>query len=177
MYNSSSTRSLQLHNGSGSCRNETAHSCLCIILALVTIKSFVSRNMVKRKQANKPGSSADASSTAVAGSSSMAQGAEAASAPRYAVSSKDGYRVPKLLKSPKAYFRSLWDLYEATFAISMLETVSRPRIRSLRTVMLIQAGAITVGEHHATCALSLLYGSYPRLIAVHLSVQTASSSC
>ena len=78
--------------------------------------------MVKRKQV-KPGQPADVVSPGSAVASDMP--VKQSEKPRYAVSTKDGYRVPSLWSQPKAYLRSLWDLYEATFAISMLETVSR----------------------------------------------------
>jgi hypothetical protein len=35
------------------------------------------------------------------------------------------YKAPTLLGSPLEYARGLWQLYEATFAISMLETASQ----------------------------------------------------
>lgn len=39
------------------------------------------------------------------------------------MSKEPQYRVPTILNNPVEYFRNLWELYEATFAISMLETV------------------------------------------------------
>ena len=77
--------------------------------------------MVKRKPV-KPNQPVEASAPAV----TVTDASSRSEKPRYAVSTKDGYRVPRLWSQPKEYFRSLWDLYEATFAISMLETVSLP---------------------------------------------------
>lgn len=86
--------------------------------------------MVRRKQAKSEPSADAPAMVAVSPSASASSASAKPQQPRYSITSKDGYRVPRLLDSPKAYSRSLWDLYEATFAISMLETVSlidRPR--------------------------------------------------
>ena len=87
--------------------------------------------VTKRNKSNRTGSSQPPSA-------STAYGASSSSSPPYSgtpeappatshslyMSKEPQYQVPTAFRNPVEYFKNLWELYEATFAISMLETVS-----------------------------------------------------
>lgn len=120
-------------------------------LRLASPTTLNDSSMVKRKaSAATPATPAVSSQSAGAARATAAAGqsvpqaaprsgssSSSASAPptHYYQSGKDEYRVPKAWNDPLGYLRSVWDLYEATFAISMLETVSGACLTAPRRVL------------------------------------------